>query len=265
MNGLRTRRTGWSRKRLMDAGWRLPMILPAPLRDTPGWRVLVEERRAASEQMALDVRLAADAIPTLRVFLWPEAALSLGWKQVPPAWLDAPRMRRQGIEVVERPTAGGVAFHGSDVSCAVVLPARIGLSLHAAMAMVCEAVARGCRMWAPDARAVTELPSHGRVAVCLTESSSYGVYVGPRKVAGLALRRFPASWLIQGSLLVGELPEPLRQALPESVQQDLARRAVSVSAAAGRTLSPRDVAQAWALRWADWVDELLLERLIHDL
>lgn len=204
--------------------------------------------------MRLDAELAADASATLRLFEWRPAAISIGWKQPRPTWLVPERLRRLGLELVERPSGGGIGFHGSDVSCAIIVPRSVTLPLSAAMAMACEAAAACCRLWDADVRTALEVPAHERITVCLAEPSSYAVYSGDRKLAGFALRRYPESWLIHGSLLVGPLPDGLRRAVPMDVLAALDASAVSLSEAVGTVLRPADVARQWAAHWTQWVE-----------
>lgn len=193
--------------------------------------------------MLVDEHLAREAIPTVRLFRWDPPACSLGWKQPAPAWLDVPGFLAEGLEVVERPTGGGAAFHGSDLSCAVVAPIRTNRSLPQLMARLCEAVTQACRSFGVEAHRQLDGPSVRRIAVCLTEPSPYAIYAGRRKLAGFAVRRYRESWLVQGSLLVQPFPGALLRVLPVGVRASLARRALSLSEAAGCLVREEDVAE----------------------
>jgi hypothetical protein len=81
-----------------------------------------------------------------------------------------------------------------------------------------------------------------------------------RKVAGFALRRYPSTWLIQGSLLVRPLPQVLREAMPEAEAAALEARAVPLARAAAMPLREVDVARRWAERWVEWWEGLLVEQ-----
>ena len=218
------------------------------------WRVMLEMDRPTGEQMLADERLAQEAQASARMFGWVAPALSVGWKRPRPMWLDERAERCQGIPVVERPTGGAVACHGSDASCGIVIPHHIGLSLRQAMTMVCESAAALCRSFGAEEIAVFNGEAAGRLMLCLTERSPYGVYIGARKVAGFALRRYPRSWLIQGSLLVAPLPAGLAQALPTEVRAALEARAVSLSEAVGTPLEVHEAAARWAKAWPAWSD-----------
>lgn len=214
-------------------------------------RILLDAVRSAEEHMALDERLAREGSPLLRLFGWRGPAFSLGRRQALPAWLDAERVRADGIELIERPTGGGLACHGTDLSCAVVALMQIGLRVHALMQRACEAVAAVCASFGVRATSMLDVPADRPITICLAEPSSYAVFSGARKLAGFALRRYPQSWLVQGSLLVRPISKVLLKAMPPSVGQQLLTRAVSLSEAAGSELQEHEVAQRWARLWSE--------------
>ena len=214
------------------------------------WRVCVEDHRSAAGHMACDVQLAQQAVPTVRLFTWNPSAISLGFKQPTPSWWDAEAWRQAGLECVERPTGGGIAVHGSDVSISIVMPREWGWSIEAMMGQVCSRAIELCESYSVQAEALMDAPSSGRIAYCLTETSPYAIMVGGRKVAGFALRRYPQSWLIQGSLLVNDVPAELLKRLPAAIATQLYERAVSLSEATGQELSESDVAQRWLEVWS---------------
>ena len=216
------------------------------------WRVIVGEPQTAAEQMACDARLAEDPVPTVRLFTWSPPALSLGWKQPRPDWLRGDRWATSPCEVVERPTGGGIAFHGSDLSLAVVIPRTSRMPLETLMRAVCQSAVTLCRAYGANATVVLEAPSAGRSTYCLTEMNPYAVVVGTRKVAGFALRRYPTSWLIQGSLLVQSLPRVLAEAIPPDVRQQVEVLAIPLGQVTAAPVSASEAAARWADHWSDW-------------
>ncbi|MBI1991751.1 MAG: hypothetical protein HYY59_01945 [Candidatus Omnitrophica bacterium] len=216
------------------------------------WRVFVDERRSAAEHMAFDERLAEEGLPTVRFFTWDPAAVSLGWRQTVPDWLEASWSAALGLQVIERPTGGGITFHGSDVSVAVIVPRSLAIPLKAVMGVVCESAASLCRTFGADATALLETQGRGRLTYCLTEQSPYAVLVDGRKAAGFALRRYPTSWLIQGSLLVRPLPPALAQAIPGDVAGAVRARAVPLAEVAATRVDERLVIERWAEHWESW-------------
>lgn len=210
------------------------------------WRVLLGGASSAQAQMALDERLAGESVPTVRVFTWNPPAISLGWKQPVPAWLDPAAWRDAGLEWVERPTGGGIAVHGSDVSISVIVPRTRRDSLETLMRTVCESAVTLCRELGVAAHAVLECSGRERIQYCLADTSPYAVMIGTRKVAGFALRRYPSAWLIQGSLLVQPIPTRLAEQMPAGVIARLSARACALSDATAESFSAADVAERWA-------------------
>jgi lipoate-protein ligase A len=239
-------------------------IQPIGQRVIDEWRVMAPDwGQPASTQMALDERLAREATPTVRLFLWDPPAVSLGRKQPCPEWLTTQRWRAAELELVERPTGGGVAFHGSDVSISAIVPLALRWPLETLMTLVCQSAAMLCESFGVQATCVLHpVPpgrpwyGEGRMTCCLTETAPYAVLIGKRKVAGFAARRYPQSWLIQGSLLVQPLPGVLRQALPADVMDALKARATPLSKATMTPVREPGVAQRWTDHWPSWWNAL---------
>ena len=228
------------------------------------WCRIVDAERRTREQMPYDEELARAEHLAVRFFLWSEPAVSLGFRQSPPVWLQGRHWQRSGIEWVERPTGGGMAFHGSDVSIAVVVPRWLGVSLHQLMRAVCASTVRLCRSYQMENIGAIEAPvAQGkRITYCLTQESPYAVYSRGRKIAGFALRRYRASWLIQGSVLAEPLPQQLREALPEDVTKQLAARAAALADCRGAAgVTAADAMHRWATSWSTWWEEGLLGAL----
>ena len=225
-----------------------------------GWRLLLDEPRTAVGQMALDARLAREPRLTVRLFTWAAPAISLGWKQPVPEWLAA-----STIDTVKRPTGGGLAFHGSDVSVAVIVPRELGIPLASLMRACCGSASALAESYGLDANAVLDAPSAGRITYCLAEVSPYAVMSGQRKLAGFAIRRYPRAWLLQGSLLVSPLPKALTGVLPEEAAASLSNRAVSLSEAAGEALTAAEARGRWAAHWSAWWDAALWEASVHEV
>ena len=211
--------------------------------------------------MAQDAQAAAEAIPTVRVFRWNPPAISLGWKQSVPEWLKISRWREAGLELVERPTGGGIAFHGSDVSIAVIVPRAPGLSLQTFMRAVCQTVTTLCHTYGIEATSVLHVRGDGRLTYCLMEPSPYAVLIDGKKTAGFAIRRYSESWLIQGSLLVRQLAVELLRILPSDIAAQLEARALPLAQMVQQPLNEREVAERLAAHWSAWWDGALVHEL----
>ena len=211
------------------------------------WRIIVDEPRLGHEHMALDVRLAEKAEPTLRFFTWKTPAISYGWKQPLPSWCDTPWVCQQGIDLVERPTGGGLAFHGTDVSVSLIAPRTLRLTLETIMDSLCQSVVDLCQTYQIQAHALLETTqTRGRITCCLTEPSPYALMIGERKVGGFAIRRFSKSWLIQGSFLVRPLTEGLTRLLSSSLLEQLTQRSIALSQASHIDIRESSLIERWA-------------------
>ena len=213
------------------------------------WQILMAEQESAREQMAMDERLAQQARPTFRLFRWHTPAISLGFKQPIPDWVDRARLASHRLELVERPTGGGIAVHGSDLSCSVVVPRHSSLSLRALMELVCECLTNGVRTFGIDVEWRREVEQPSRITYCLTEDSPYALMVGDRKLCGLAIRRYQASWLIQGSMLVRELPDVFRPVMPAVVSEAFQTRAIALEEVVGRAVADEELIASMILAW----------------
>ncbi|MBI3321286.1 MAG: lipoate--protein ligase family protein [Candidatus Omnitrophica bacterium] len=238
----------------------LPPALGAPVER---WRVIVGCQGAATAQMAFDHALAMgdERVQIARLFWWDQPAISWGWKQSAPPWFRSEPRRLELVEGVERPSGGGVAFHGSDVSISVVLPRTIGMPLAHLMRAVCESAVRLCACYGIDATSLQDVAGAWRIQCCLAEPSPYAVMIGARKLAGFALRRYPQSWLIQGSLLARPLPRAVEALMPPELAMRLDACAISLTEAAGIQVSEQELAARWAATWASWWEDAVQSRM----
>ncbi len=211
------------------------------------WRIIVDEPRLGHEHMAMDVRLAEKAESTLRFFTWKTPAISYGWKQPLPSWCDTQWACQQGMDLVERPTGGGLAFHGTDVSVSLTAPRTLELTLETIMNSLCQSVVDLCQTYKVQAHALLETTqTSGRITTCLTEPSPYALMIGERKVAGFAIRRFSKSWLIQGSFLARPLTEGLTRLLPSALLEQLTQRSIALSQASYVGIRESSLIEHWS-------------------
>lgn len=85
-------------------------------------RLILDEPMAAAANMARDAALLAEGIPTVRLYGWKPAAVSLGRAQTE-ADIDMGLAKEWGLDVVRRETGGGAILHNeSEVTYSVTLP-----------------------------------------------------------------------------------------------------------------------------------------------
>ncbi|HVO41217.1 MAG TPA: lipoate--protein ligase family protein [Aggregatilineales bacterium] len=90
------------------------------------WRVIVDPPRRGPLNMAIDEAImeavtAGDAPPTLRLYAWEPACLSLGYAQHADE-ADFDRLRARGWDIVRRATGGRAILHTDELTYSVALP-----------------------------------------------------------------------------------------------------------------------------------------------
>ena len=173
------------------------------------WRLLRGCGRPA-ENMALDAAIAwgvgeGYAPPTLRLYRWEPAAVSLGYAQHHAAPVDLAACARAGLAVVRRPTGGRAVLHAGDVTYAVAVPRRgawADRSVAASCRVFHEAVAAGLRRLGVPVQISGPQPSRGGRggALCFATVSTHEITVEGRKLVGSAQRRFRRAILQHGSI-----------------------------------------------------------------
>lgn len=229
------------------------------------WRVLITSPAHGAWNMAVDESIlehigAGDSRPTLRLYAWEPACLSLGHAQ-PHSDVDEQRLRERGWELVRRPTGGRAILHTDELTYSIIGPADnpqlAGSILESYNRLAC-ALLGAVRSLGVDAQSSplsAELggASHGSVnPVCFEVPSAYEITVAGKKLIGSAQARRKEGVLQHGSLpLTGDLRRitealvfPDGSSRTEAAQRLLAR-ATSLETALGRVVSWREAAEAF--------------------
>ncbi len=199
--------------------------------------------------------------PTLRLYAWQPACLSLGHAQ-PFADIDVQRLAARGWEMVRRPTGGRAILHTDELTYSVIGPAddpRLAGSVLESYNRLACALLQAVRSLGLDARSnplSLELPGtakHGATnPVCFEVPSAYEITADGRKLIGSAQARRKDGVLQHGSLpLVGDLTR-ITEALvfPDEAARQMAAdrllaRATTVESVLGRVVSWEEAAQAF--------------------
>lgn len=211
--------------------------------------------------MAVDEAILGEVIrgaslPTLRLYSWDPACLSLGRAQ-PFKDVDILRLESYGWEVVRRMTGGRAILHTDELTYSVTGPEtepRLTGSIlesynRLAEALVVAVQALGLPVEIKEGKA----DSNGQTnPVCFEVPSTYEITVGGKKLIGSAQARRKEGVLQHGSLpLTGDLSRicqalvfPEEAAREEAIQRLLAR-ATTVESVLGREISWDTAAQAF--------------------
>jgi lipoate-protein ligase A len=179
------------------------------------WRLLQDAAAGGAWNMGVDEALLASAAaggpPTLRLYAWQGAWLSLGYAQVlAPARQQA--CREAGVHWVRRASGGAAVLHGQDLTYAVAAPARLlPGGLYESYALLAE----GVRL-ALVALGVAAQPGPGpegpRGFDCFAAPAGHELCVDGRKLVGSAQRRAGGALLQHGSLRLRPDPPAARAA-----------------------------------------------------
>ncbi|PKN92506.1 MAG: lipoate--protein ligase family protein [Chloroflexi bacterium HGW-Chloroflexi-6] len=179
--------------------WRLILDAPAP----GAWNMAVDEA-------ILEHAGRGDSRPTLRLYAWQPACLSLGYAQ-PYTDVDESRLAAHGWDVVRRPTGGRAILHTDELTYSVTTapnePIMEGTVLESynriagALLAACHSLDLPVSMeqHAPPAEAT-------KGAVCFEVPSAYEIVLDGKKLIGSAQARKREGILQHGSLpLHGDL------------------------------------------------------------
>jgi len=225
------------------------------------WRLLITPPARGAWNMAVDEAILehigrGESTPTLRLYAWTPACLSLGHAQ-PFADVDMQRLNDHGWEVVRRATGGRAILHTDELTYSVIAPSnepRVEGSVLESYNRLAQALLLAVQ--------TLELPvemKEGKPAeafplnpVCFEVPSTYEITVDGKKLIGSAQARKKEGVLQHGSLpLTGDLTR-ICQALVfenesarEIASQRLLERATTVESALGRTVTWDEAAQAF--------------------
>lgn len=189
----------------MNSGWKPPSHA-AP------WRLIVDGAEDGAWNMAVDEAILeaydeADPkpAPTLRLYGWRPATLSLGRTQRSQGSHDARVLAAEGIGLVRRPTGGGVVLHDCERTYAVIAALGVAPFLGGPIATyrtIADALTRALRR--AGVAAVSAEPAGGRprddAASCFERVGAWELVVAGRKLVGSAQARRRSAVLQHGSI-----------------------------------------------------------------
>jgi lipoate-protein ligase A len=180
------------------------------------WRLLTTPPARGSWNMAVDEAILeaatrGDVPPTLRLFSWQPACLSLGYAQ-PVADADRVRLAQHGWDLVRRPTGGKAILHADELTYSVTGPQtepRLAGSVLESYRRLSTALLKALHMLGIPAQSQAEVlhsESEAKGPVCFEMPSNYEITVGGKKLIGSAQARRREGVLQHGTLpLYGDL------------------------------------------------------------
>ena len=225
------------------------------------WRLLITPPARGAWNMALDQSILehigrGESKPTLRLYAWTPACLSLGHAQ-PYADVDVQQLKQHGWEVVRRATGGRAILHTDEITYSVIAPTnepRVEGSILESYNRLAQALLLAVKSLEIPVEVKEGKADNGAIPnpVCFEVPSTYEITVNGKKLIGSAQARKKEGVLQHGSLpLTGDLTR-ICQALVfenESVREEaskrLLERATTVESALGQVISWETAAQAF--------------------
>lgn len=233
------------------------------------WRLLDSGARTGAYNMALDRAILAEvergaSPPTLRIYGWSPACITLGHSQKPGRELDLEKVKALGYDVAVRPTGGRAVLHVDELTYSVIAPsgaepwcAAQASSYRIISQAVAQALDQAGFGLTLDRGYPVEKPQGLRAMTpCFSSTARSEVVWGDRKVVGSAQRRFRGAFLQHGSILVSEEHRALVDCLRldagkrREYLEILDRNAVSLEGIHGRRPDWRRLAEGFAARMA---------------
>src|SRR5258708_5017282 len=229
------------------------------------WRLILDAPCDGASNMAIDEAILeavgrSDAPPTLRLFRWEPACLSLGYAQ-PESDVDRGRLAAQGWQVVRRMTGGRAILHTDELTYSVALPLSHPLvegTIVDSYRRLSAALLSALQDIGLDAHADkrTAGPGNQRVAqavgpVCFEVPSDYEITASGKKLIGSAQVRKHNGALQHGSLpLCGDVSRICEalvfadEAARDHARERVLQRATTLGDVLGRAVSWDEAAQA---------------------
>ncbi len=173
-------------------------------------KVIDTGRASAEKNMQLDAELLETLSdePILHFYEWERESISYGYFIEPEKFLDLKQVQEGGIDLVRRPTGGGVVFHLWDFAFSVLIPAtspHFSLNTLDNYDFINRAVLQAVREFLGQSG--LELIKHDAAAwdlscnnFCMAKPTKYDLVLDGRKVAGAAQRKRKQGFLHQGTI-----------------------------------------------------------------
>lgn len=235
------------------------------------WRLLLDGHATAAHNMAVDEALLihharGETPPTLRLYGWRPAAVSIGFFQPHRREVDLAACAAEGLGFVRRPTGGRAVLHDAEVTYAVVigqgaLPGTVSETYRVishglragleALGLAVGLAPKRTRLQRDGRDSAAALDAMGGSPACFDSPSDYELMAGGKKVVGSAQMRRDGVILQHGSILMSlDIDRMLRVlAFPtreqrERTRQTLEQHAGSLGEALGRSVTFAEVAAA---------------------
>lgn len=216
---------------------------------------------------------AGTANPMIRVYRWDPWCISLGRHQKETD-INAEATKRDGIDIVRRPTGGRAILHAEELTYSAIFPSE-GRGIMEVYKLISEALSAGLATLAPGVEMAKSQPNFAKLykepgsVPCFSSSARYEIIHNEKKLVGSAQRRIGGTVLQHGSILIGDAHLRLSEYLAMDAEasallrSDLEAQTCTLNEVLGRSVLYDEVREAirkgfetsWDLRFTDTVLE----------
>jgi lipoate-protein ligase A len=247
------------------------------------WRLIQSPPAYGAWNMAVDEAILESVItgvspPTLRLYSWEPACLSLGYTQ-PFVDVDHKALKKYGWELVRRPTGGRAILHGDELTYSVIgteKDPRLAGGVLESYSNLSFAFLEALRLLGIHAQALEKPPAQTVLSknlsvdrstprkaanqnpVCFEVPSNYEITVGGKKIVGSAQVRRKEAVLQHGTFpLSGDLKRIIQvlkfrdEAARQRVTSRLLEHATTAEEAARRIITWQEAANAFIRGFSD--------------
>jgi lipoate-protein ligase A len=176
------------------------------------WRLLLDPPQRGHINMQRDLELmeqvsVGESPPTLRIYQWSPAAVSIGYFQDEQEVVDADACRRLGIDMVRRPTGGRAVLHDDELTYSIIVPEAHPFIEGGGVVDAYRSISRGIitafNLLGITASLTPEAASRPGLSPgsCFDTPSAYEIQVNGKKVVGSAQLRRDGIVLQHGAIL----------------------------------------------------------------
>jgi len=239
------------------------------------WRIIKHPPDRGAWNMAVDEAIlesvySRDSLPTLRLYAWQPACLSLGHAQ-PFADINQEALVANGWDVVRRPTGGRAILHVDELTYSVIAPEsepRVKGGVMASYLQLSNALLQALKFLGLEPEAKEKHPNENGKRdnpVCFEVPSNYEITVRGKKLIGSAQARRKEGILQHGALpLYGDLTRIITALKFSNDVSRIAARdrllahATTVEVELGKTITREKAADAFEQAFQDVLNLNLL-------
>jgi lipoyl(octanoyl) transferase len=142
---------------------------------------------------------------TLRIYGWEKPCISLGYSQDPDQELNRANCEKNGIEIVKRPTGGGIVFHNEhEVTYSIICDKddpKLPKGLVESYVFISNIVIGALKKVGVNAD-ISDTRHHEQARLCFSFPASYEIMLEGIKIVGSAQKRGKKALLQQGSIFI---------------------------------------------------------------